>query len=1024
MLPYKNEHQSDKKSEFTQAFLKNYISDSAFGAMELSDTKDEWIMLGYRGMTPEEANDFSKSHFKGYIKKGQKAFKDGQFKEALALFENGISIANEIEKYQRYLPTLYQYGRESAYRIDNLKKAAGFAQALVEVLEENEPDTEKHAEALLASGLINARLEQYEKAVPALEEAVEIMANMELGSKQLSVMIDLGVVLENATMYDKALNSFNFATSLSKTLNKDELLAMQYASIGRIYDLRLSQYAVAIQNYKKALDIYKNIYQDEDTLQVAQSLLDIGRCYRLMGNFIEADKHYLEAMTTTIKNDTDLSENQNLKAKIIIEQANNAWFQARYEEAFRLQRKAFQMSREQDMPLVEIISRNTSGLIWWTLGNHPKALGELDQALIDAKTLKTRDDEVATTLNNIGIVFREMGQYSKAMAAFDEALEIDTRIKSRWAVAYDLRNKALTYLKMDQPQKAVPLFKKAYEEANAIGNRINEAKALLGLGEAFFTIENTTEAEETFEKALALSRSMLMRETEWRSIYGLAKIKLKYSENKEEAEKLLFQAVDVIEGMRSEIKIEQLKDSFIDNKLSVYETLVELLADTGKVVEAFELAERSRARNFIDLLGNQQLSLGSAIDQELYDRQATIRARIKEHEALLSQSTEKEEQDVYSKALERLNDDYNNLLIDMQAENPELSSLVSVQPVSADNLLDMIEPDVALLSYYVLSEELFCWIIRPGSGLENVELVRTPVRRKTLDQSVLSFRRMIQNLDPLENQSEELFNILLAPVMPGLKGVKKLGIIPHGSLHYLSFATLADQREYLIDNFSLFYLPSASVLNYTLEKRSDVKNHHVLAVGNPDLGDPLLDLPFAEHEVDSIKWNFPDIALLTNEKATESWVAENIEKFGIIHLASHGEFDPINPLFSAIMLSGSKEADDTSSDGNLEASEVFGLEINADMVVLSACQTGLGKITAGDDVIGLNRAFFYAGTHTVVSSLWRVSDISTAVLIKQFYRQYLTHNKADSLRLAILHVKKMYPHPGYWGAFTLVGDYF
>jgi len=163
---------------------------------------------------------------------------------------------------------------------------------------------------------------------------------------------------------------------------------------------------------------------------------------------------------------------------------------------------------------------------------------------------------------------------------------------------------------------------------------------------------------------------------------------------------------------------------------------------------------------------------------------------------------------------------------------------------------------------------------------------------------------------------------------------------------------------------------------------------------------------------------------LTNEKATESWVAENIDRFGIIHLASHGEFDPINPLFSAIMLSGSEETEDTRSDGNLEAAEVFSLKINADMVVLSACQTGLGKVTTGDDVIGLNRAFFYAGTHTVVSSLWRVSDISTAVLIKQFYRQYLTHSKADSLRLAVLHVKNRYPHPGYWGAFTLVGDYF
>ena len=107
-----------------------------------------------------------------------------------------------------------------------------------------------------------------------------------------------------------------------------------------------------------------------------------------------------------------------------------------------------------------------------------------------------------------------------------------------------------------------------------------------------------------------------------------------------------------------------------------------------------------------------------------------------------------------------------------------------------------------------------------------------------------------------------------------------------------------------------------------------------------------------------------------------------------------------------------------------EKAAALGLEVDNDLVVLSACQTGLGKITSGDDVIGLNRAFFYAGTHTIVSSLWRVSDISTAILIKQFYRRYASYDKADSLRLATLHVKNRYPHPGYWAAFTLVGDYF
>jgi len=177
-------------------------------------------------------------------------------------------------------------------------------------------------------------------------------------------------------------------------------------------------------------------------------------------------------------------------------------------------------------------------------------------------------------------------------------------------------------------------------------------------------------------------------------------------------------------------------------------------------------------------------------------------------------------------------------------------------------------------------------------------------------------------------------------------------------------------------------------------------------------------LPFSEHEVHSIQWNFPKITILTKERATEKWVVDNIDRFGIIHLASHGEFDPVNPLLSAIKL-----AKEGETDGNLEAAEIFGLKLSADLVVLSACQTGLGKITAGDDVIGLNRAFLYAGTHAIISSLWRVSDISTAMMIKTFYREYVDKNKAESLRLAALHVKNRYPHPGYWGAFTLVGDY-
>jgi len=999
-----------RESEFVNRFLEAYPLASAQEALQKaappSDSKRRWIQLGFKGMTPEESQEFAGQYFARYVYDGQQALESNNPARALSMFENAIHIAQTIAQFNPYLPALYNFGRDSALMDGKKQKAVEYGSAVVKLMAAAAPGSEQHARALLMLGSVHAQFEQYEKSVPYIEQAVQIMADLQLGPDQIEALAGLSVVLANATQYDRALAHLQSAVSLSQALNQQELLARLYVNIGGIYDRGLNQYALAMQNYNKALAIYR---ETEMTAEIARMLLSIGRCYRLMGNFIEAQSLSQQALKLIASD----PESIHLKAQIIFEQANLAWFQAEYEAAFKLQRTCYKLAREHGWPLMQTLSLNTSGLIWWTLGNNRKALAELENALAFGRDLKVPDDEIANIHHNKGLVYREMGRYRDALDAFDRALDIDTRLKSRWAVAYDLRNKALTFFRMGQPEASVPLFERAVAEAKSIGNRVNEVKVLLGLGDAHLAIGNHSKSEKFYHDALNLAKSMALPETEWRSLFGLAKLRLAAGQ-REAAVKLLLEAITIIERVRADIKIDLLKESFINNKLDVYETLVRLLADMDKVTESFEIAERSRARNFIDLLGNQRLSLGQALAQQLYDRQVLIRSKIQEHETLLAQSVEEADRGMYRAALGQLNSDYNDLMLDIQAQNPQLSSMISVEPLKADKLLQTLEKDVGLLAYYVLSDEIFCWVIRP----QGIKLTRTPIGKDTVGQAILEYRRMIQNIEPLEDQSKELFNWLLAPVSSDLEGVKTLGIIPHGPLHYLSFATLADDTSYLIDRYALFYLPSASVLNYTLSKRIAEKKLSVLAIGNPDLGDPVFELPFAEHEVDSIRWNFPSITTMTKDKATESWVVKNVEKFGIIHMASHGEFNPVNPLFSSIKLSRGEDA-----DGDLAAAEIFGLKINADVVVLSACQTGLGKVTDGDDVIGLNRAFFYAGTHTIVSSLWRVSDIATAVLIKQFYRRYVSLNKADSLRAAILHVKQRYPHPSYWGAFTLVGDY-
>ncbi len=1015
---------SEEKARIAD-LLSGYMEMTPFDATAMTGKPFRPVYIGDAGMTPDGSSEFARKNFIAYIKAGRSAFDNSNPKEALVNFEHAIPIASEIPDFSQYLPALYQFGRESAYQAGYLEKALTFAEKLTGILEAEQPDSRAHAEAMLTLGLIHARKSQYDRAVPVIETAVDMLAMLGADQKLAAAMKDLGVVLENATHYESALSRFQKAAELSRDINDRQMLAAQHLNIGRIHDLRLNRYPEAIRHYEKALALYEEM---DNPGKTAEARLNIGRCYRLLGVFPKAETQYEKALS--IAAGSGLNENR-LKAKIIIEQANNAWFQGDFETAFKLQRKCHELAGQTDYPLLQVISKNTAGLIWWSLGDYEKSLTELEIALNQARQLDIRPDEIASTLNNIGLVHRERGDYQKAQETFDQALAIDTELQSKWAMAYDYRNKGLTYLEMKQPDTAVPLFEKAFELSNAIGNQINAAKARLGLGNALLALKTHESAKDAYSEALSLSKKMRIKETHWRALYGLGRVSLALENDRDAAETYLRDAIDIIESMRSAIKVKELKENFMENRLDVYKDLVRLLADMEQPEAAFEIAERSRSRNFIDLLGTQRISLGSAIETELYDKQAVLAAEIEATEQLLAAAQSAAEVQTYQEALKNLKNERQNLMLDIQAKHPRLSTLISIPTVSADKIISRLETGAGLLSYYVLDNEILCWALKnpqAGSGDAPVRLFRIPSDQSRLNSRVHRYRRIIQNLEPYETHSKELYDRLIAPVTEALDGIHTLGIIPHGSLHYLSFATLASKENFLIDEFSLFYLPSASVLDYTLPRR--IKRPklqlQVLAIGNPDLENPALELPFAEQEVNSIHWNFPEITTLTRDNATETWVVENIARFDIIHIASHGEFDPVNPLMSAIKLSRPAEAESPVSiktDGDLRAAEVFGLDIRADMVCLSACQTGLGKVEAGDEIIGLNRSFFYAGTHTIISSLWRVSDVSTAMLIKTFYRRYTENNKADSLRAAARHVKGRYPHPGYWGAFTLVGDF-
>jgi CHAT domain-containing protein len=264
---------------------------------------------------------------------------------------------------------------------------------------------------------------------------------------------------------------------------------------------------------------------------------------------------------------------------------------------------------------------------------------------------------------------------------------------------------------------------------------------------------------------------------------------------------------------------------------------------------------------------------------------------------------------------------------------------------------------------------------------------------------------------------ERLYAWLIAPLEPHLR-TPFVGIIPHGVLHYAPFAAFTDGQRYFGDEHTIFYLPSASVLPFIQQNRKVNDNDRdllILAYGQA-AGFPTLH--HADEEARAVAEVYNTRAIV-GSAATESTFATLAGDYNILHIAAHGELNEVSPAFSRIVLAPDEEA-----DGFLEVHEVYGLDLeNADLVVLSACQTQIGKLSAGDDIVGLNRAFLYAGTPTIIASLWSVDDEATALLMERFYT-YLRGGmgKAEALRQAQIDVRAKYPHPYYWAAFALTGD--
>ena len=480
----------------------------------------------------------------------------------------------------------------------------------------------------------------------------------------------------------------------------------------------------------------------------------------------------------------------------------------------------------------------------------------------------------------------------------------------------------------------------------------------------------------------------------------------------EEALAAARESIRHVEELRGELGAPDLRSEFLENKQAIYQRAVRLALLAQRPDEAFVLAEGSRARAFLDLLGNQT-TLSKGRTRALVDEEVRLRAQRAEAEARVQDAGGPDESEPSRALVEALDQAYRTFLDRVRKENLEQASLMSVEPVTLPEIQGLLPDGTALLEYLVGVDDVVLFVV----DRRHVKTIRVPVDRQSLIGQVRSFRSAIANqadLATVQAQAQAIYERLVGPARLEVQGDRLL-IVPHGVLHYLPFSALrTPSGRWLVEDVGLGTLPSASVLRYLGQKGADAPDRAVV-VGNPDVGAGL-NLRWAEREARMVGDRERGATVLVRGDATESQVKKLLGTAGLAHFATHAELDESDPLASALLLTpGGGE------DGRLEVRELFGLDLHARLVVLSACETGLGKLSRGDELVGLQRGFIYAGTPVVVTTLWKVDDRASYELVRTFYDRLPREGPVQALRRAQIDTMRAFPHPFAWAAFGLTG---
>jgi CHAT domain-containing protein len=444
------------------------------------------------------------------------------------------------------------------------------------------------------------------------------------------------------------------------------------------------------------------------------------------------------------------------------------------------------------------------------------------------------------------------------------------------------------------------------------------------MGEVHFEQKNFPQALDNFQKVLALGESRQIAGDIRRATNRIGDI-LRRTGKPAEAVPFYERAIQQIESTRSLLESEEYRQSFFEGELRPYASMMDALLLAGKSEEAFNYSERARSRVFLDVLGSKvQLS---RVKSGLLEEERALQERIAAIKARLSGEEEGEtERSGLRKQLVEAEGAYSAFLARVRKQDKEQVSLMSVEPLTLKEVQEFIDPQTTLVEYFVSDRNTFVFVVEK----DKLHVVTVELPREKLAVLVKDLRDSVFTLGEREKFNETsavLHKQLIEPLLPHITG-KELIIVPHDVLHYLPFhALVGSDGRYLIEKYPIYYLSSASLLQFVKEK-GKAGGEKVLAFGNPDLGDPEKNLEFAELEAKEVKAAYPESSVYIGKEATEEKSKTLSANHDILHFATHAKLNEDDPLSSAVLL-----AREDKEDGRLEVREIFGMDLKANLVV-------------------------------------------------------------------------------------------